>query len=288
LIPQIPPIPPGRGFEAEATAELRPRYEDISQDGRVHLTSLVPGLGVVWRSLSKSGLTELFPRQGILPVLQRAVFVGEKGPFSVSAPIHTTGSWRLASEEGGDRIFLDMWLEARAPTGLTYGPTPPTDAPLVLVGRVYAAHVLTRPFAATPADRKVTRIDVPGLPPRPEDARPYEDADALVAGRTLTPATEHTFGMMHTDSNQHVNSLVYPRLFEEAVLRHLLERPLPSLTVAPHLLMARAIELRWRKPFFAGERATIALDVAEHDGGAFCVGAFGHPRPHCAIAAWLT
>ena len=39
----IPPMPPARGFESSATLKLYPRYEDIAQDGRVLLTTLMPG-----------------------------------------------------------------------------------------------------------------------------------------------------------------------------------------------------------------------------------------------------
>ena len=49
----IPEIPPSRAPGQDGgTASLRPRYEDIAQDGRIQLTSLMPGLGAaVWRAL---------------------------------------------------------------------------------------------------------------------------------------------------------------------------------------------------------------------------------------------
>jgi hypothetical protein len=285
---ELPPLPPARGFEAEATAEVRPRYEDISQDGRIHLTSLMPGLGAVWRMVGASGVFARFREQGILPVLHRLVIAGEKGPFSVGSAIEITGTWRLARETNGDRIFLDMWIEARAPNGFTLAAPPPADAPRVLVGRLYAGHVITKPFAP-PAERKVARLDLPGLPAVPEDDHPYADASELVAGHPLEPATQIAFAMMHTDSNQHVNSLVYPRLFEEALLQRLIAR---QLGPSPHMLMMRGLEVRWRKPFFAGERATIALH-ADRSDKAVAVGTFspeGAPadaKPSCALAAWL-
>ena len=86
-----------------------------------------------------------------------------------------------------------------------------------------------------------------------------------------------TFGMMHTDSNQHVNSLVYPRVFEElAVRRH-----------GDAKLLARAVEMRWRKPFFAGERARVALAIeGAHACGTFSPDA-APDRPSCVIAMML-
>jgi hypothetical protein len=288
-IPPIPPLPPARGFESSATTELRPRYEDITQDGRVQLTTLMPGLGAIWRELGSSGALETFRAQGILPILRRVVIVGERGPFSVHMPIQCSGTWRLAREADGDRLFLDMWLDAFAPIGSTLGRPPATDAERVLVGRVYAEHVVTRPFAP-PAERKVTRLDLPGIPPVPEDVHPFEEAEDLVAGRTLDAAGDHVFGMTHTDSNQHVNSLVYPRLFEEAVVRTLTAR---DDVRDPSSLLARSVELRYRKPFFKGERAVIGLQTEPSVDGreAIAVGAFvpagGTKKPSCTIAVRL-
>ena len=90
--------------------------------------------------------------------------------------------------------------------------------------------------------------------------------------------------MMHTDSNQHVNSLVYPRLFEEAVVERAFD---PEARVpGAESLLVRAIDIRYRKPFFAGDRASIALALE----GAAATGAFvpaGADRPSCTIAADL-
>jgi hypothetical protein len=293
----IPPIPPARGYESSATAELYPRYEDITQDGRVQLTTLMPGLGAVWGALGSDDKLEVFREHGILPILRRLIITGERGPFSVHVPISVSGTWRLARETDGDRIFLDMWLEARAPIAMTLAPPPARDAERVLVGRLYAEHVVTRPFAS-PAERKVTRLDLPGLrlPAVPEDAHPFEEAEALVAGHALEPVRDHVFGMMHTDSNQHVNSLVYPRLFEEAFVDTAVRA---GVLTKPETLLARAVELRYRRPFFAGERATIALHARSISAGprrAVAVGTFSPagqtpgsppPRPSCTVAMWL-
>jgi len=290
----IPKIPPARGYEgASATAELKPRYEDIAQDGRVQLTTMMPGLGAIWRVLGSAKQMESFRNQGVLPILRRLVMIGEEGPFSVSAPIDFIGEWRFAREEGGgDRLFLNMWLEARAPIGNTLGPTPPRDAERVLLGRAYAEHVITRPFASTAAERKVTKLDIPGLPELPEDTQPYEEAEALIAGHVLERGRERLFAKMHTDSNQHVNSLVYPRLFEETAIKRMADA---QLVEKPEQLLARRLEVRYRKPFFAGDRAVIGYHgkfVSTHQSHrAAAIGAFSPPaspdKPSCTLAMWF-
>ena len=62
----IPPLPPARGYEGKGTAEVAPRYEDVTQDGRVVLTSLMPGVGfAVWRELlSKMPALDTFRANG--------------------------------------------------------------------------------------------------------------------------------------------------------------------------------------------------------------------------------
>ncbi len=293
----IPPLPPARGPGQDGgRAEIAPRYEDIAQDGRLQLTALMPGLGAaIWQGLlAKIPAIATFRAQGILPILRRLVAVGEDRPVSANVPVRYEGSFRFAREQGGDRLFANMWLEARAPIASTLGADPPADAPYALVGRVFAEHVITRPFAP-PAERRVTRLDAPGIPPIPEDEHPFETAEALVAGSDgaaspLEGAGDVVFGTMHTDSNQHVNSLVYPRFFEEAAVRRLVE---DARVPAAHQLLARAIELRWRRPFFTGERAHIAmriLDAAEGSGWKVgAVGAFhgGGAKPSSTVKMWF-
>lgn len=288
----IPPLPPSRGPGQDGgAASIAPRYEDVTQDGRIQLTTLMPGAGAsVWRALlSRLPAMDTLLAQGVLPILRRLVIVAEDRSVSVSVPIRYEGAFRFAREKGGDRLFVNMWVEARAPIGSTLAPDPPADAPCELLGRIFAEHVITRPFAP-PAERKVTRLDAPGVPAIPEDEHVFEPAEALVdgAGGPLDDAGHVSFGMMHTDSNQHVNSLVYPRMFEEAASRKLMQDArIPS----PHLLVARALELRWRRPFFAGERAALAMRFLEAPSGPVpsklsAVGAFspaGAAKPSCTV-----
>lgn len=290
VVSPIPPIPAARGYESSGSAKLMPRYEDITQDGNVHLSSLMTGLTAVWRTLAHGKQLQAMVRKGILPILNRIVMHGEDGPFSVHTPIHVEGTWRLSRERGGERLFLDMWLDAHAPHAQTHAKQPNEHAERVLVGRIYAEHVVTRPFTKNPAERKVTRFeDLPGVPEIPEDEHAYEDASALVAGHALEPMREHVFAMMHTDANQHVNSLAYPRLFEEVAAARAIEQ---ALTEKPELLLARAIELRYRKPFFAGDRALITAAMRPTASSLAAVGAFlpasGDPaKPSATVAMEL-
>ena len=82
---------------------------------------------------------------------------------------------------------------------------------------------------------------------------------------------------MHTDGNQHVNSLVYPRIFEELALRR----------HGDPKILARAIELRWRKPFFAGDRATVALSIEGDSAVGTFAPAASPDRASCVIAMTL-
>lgn len=279
LIPEMPPS--RREHEDGGRAELPLRYEDVAQDGRIQLTSIMWGLGhAVWRALmSKMPVLEKFRAEGILPILRRLVVVGEDRSVTVNLPIRYEGSFRFAHEEGGERLFANMWLDARAPIGNTLMRNPPRDAPAELVGRVFAEHVVTKPFAP-PAERKVTRLDAPGFPAIPEDPHVFASTESLIEGPPLEPVGEALFGMMHTDSNQHVNSLVYPRVFEEHVVRKLAAMNHPK---ANELLM-RALEIRWRKPCFAGDRPVISLRMDETSDGLYAVGAFGDlAKPHCTL-----
>ena len=169
------------------------------------------------------------------------------------------------------------------------------------MGRIFAEHVLTRPFAPA-GERKVTRLDAPGVPPIPEDEHVFTTADALIesAGGPLEDAGEMSFKMMHTDSNQHVNSLVYPRVFEEHALGKIVQDARIPPAATPNLL-ARAVELRWRRPFFAGERARVSMRLVAPeagDAGAWKIGAVGAfhgegpllrplEKPSSAVKMWF-
>jgi acyl-CoA thioesterase FadM len=288
------PTPPEVGEEARVSGALGVRYEDVTQDGRLILTVMSAMLGrIVWQSLMQREEVAALSGEGVLPILTRCIFEGTAGPFAQQVPMQADGRYALAHgvDDAGqvNRIFLNMWLEAKAPAGTTWSPPEPS-APAIVAGRLFAEHVFTRPFAA-PGERKVLRLDapnVPAVPPERYRAPPVaelmalpKDARALSEGPV--ESAPFVFSMMHTDSNQHVNSLAYPRLFEEAAVT-----ALASLGRDPCLL-ARHCEVRYRKPMFAGDRAHIVLRPYELDGRLFVAGGFlvdgeSVPRTTCRIA----
>ena len=135
---------------------------------------------------------------------------------------------------------------------------------------------VTRPFAS-PEERAV--FEIPGgLPegmsmrevawraPRsamelPRGAKAIDDAFAL-------DPVPIVFGLGHTDSNQHVNSLVYPRLLEDAALRRFHSLGLRTA------VLARYVDLGFRKPCFAGDRMRIMLRAYESGDEIGVLGAF--------------
>lgn len=277
----IPPLPPARGpLQDGGAAELWFRYEDVAQDGRVLLHALFPGLGqAIWKPLlSKQPPTASLRARGILPILSRIIAVADPRPVSVDVPVRFEGAWRVTRERNGARLFLNMWLEAFAPVATTLGPPPAEGALSERVGRVFAEHVMTRPFAP-PDERRVTEADVPELAALLDDGYVFEPAEQLGAGLALQEVSRFPFAMMHTDSNQHVNSLVYPRVFQEAVVQQVAGESAAQW-------LASSMELRFRKPFFAGQRAVVAL----HRDGMDVVGRFseaGSGKLHTSVRLGL-
>ncbi|KYF84822.1 hypothetical protein BE18_06705, partial [Sorangium cellulosum] len=226
--------------QQQATAVMHLRFEDVSQNGRVMLDALPHGLGpAIWVKLLRASPVEaLMTTQGIIPILTRLIIEGGDGPVAAREPLALKGSYQLARTEDAasevNRLILAMWLSAMwlsasARRSRTYGPPPPGAGEPIQVGRVFAEHVFTRPFAE-PGARKVLRFDAQDLPPVPPERYAWRSPEALMglpAGAepfdpepTLDPIPI-AFGLDHTDGNQHVNSLVYPRLFAEAALRRL-------------------------------------------------------------------
>ena len=65
-----------------------------------------------------------------------------------------------------------------------------------------------------------------------------------------------------------MNSLVYPALFEDAVLRRL-----AKLGRSPHVL-ARSLEIAYRRPSFAGDTVRVAFSLAMNAGAIVALGHF--------------
>jgi hypothetical protein len=302
--PEVPPEQRGRG-------RMHLRFEDVSQNGHLVVEALPQALRVIWRALAsrrRAALPgaaargakppELFP-PGVLSILSRVITESGDGPISVDAEAEAEGFYHLAHTTGPDgavdRIILAMWAQVIAPIGRTHPPDPPAAGRPVVAGRVFAEHVFTRPFGP-PAERKVRALDLGAGPFVPEARYAFRPPEATVdlpdgaAPLDAAPVPDEAstlFGLDHSDSNQHVNSLVYPRLFIEAALRrlHALGRSAPPPLV-------RVMDLAFRKPCFAGERARIAsraFEVAgEGDvvtgvtGALFGEGDGPGARPRCA------
>ncbi len=278
-LPDVPSLQ-----RAEARLDLR--YEDVLQSGHVRPEALVHGMGLAcWRGLLlRHPLREVVRERGILAILTRIEISVGAGPVPVTDPLRVTGGYRFGHEldEGGRprRILLELSARLHGRAGRTHGPPPPTHGRCIEVGRVRAEHVFTRPFAP-PGQRRVSRLpERPGVEPVPGEPmrwRPPEASGALPSGgRPLEPEwrldeAPEVFGLGDTDSNRHVNSLVYPRRFEQAALRR--------LHALGHRAALRplALEVAYRKPTFAGETLFLHLRAFEHQGSLGVAGRFAAP-----------
>jgi hypothetical protein len=284
-IPQEPQVPP----DQLARGRVHLRFEDVSQDGHMVVEAIPQALRSVWRALAK---TRPALPPGLIAILSRVVSEVGEGPLAVDTAASAEGCYQLAhtiGPDGGvDKLVLLMWVRVVALVGRTHLPPPPDEGRTVVAGRVFAEHVFTRPFGP-PSARKVKALDLGAGPFVPEARYAWHDPHELLAppegAAPLDPEPvldEATtiFGLDHTDSNQHVNSLVYPRLFTEAALRrlHALGRSAPRLV--------RGVDIAFRKPCFAGQRARIASRAfawEERAGitGALTVEGDAPGRPRC-------
>jgi hypothetical protein len=300
FIPAEPEVPDAQ----RASGPLTTRYEDISQNGKLRLDAMPVVLGPsVWRVVWQGGGASALAAEGIMPILSRFVVESGEGPLSVLSKIEGQGRFQLAHTAAADgsveRLMLNMWCNVYGAAGRTNGPAPANAGERILAGRVYAEHVFTRPFGP-PEARKITRFAVPGLPEVPPERFPWRPPESSIelpdGARWLDDeftldATPLVFGLDHTDSNQHVNSLVYPRLFVDAALRRLWEHGRKSP------LLAQAAEVAYRKPSFAGERVRIALRAFARDeaagvsailvGDEEASGPLGKARPRVFARIWF-
>lgn len=263
FMPSIPQVP----AEQEATATMHLRYDDVCQDGRVALTAFPHVMGVVtWGKLLRQHAASAEPRkQGIFPILSRATIRGHDGVVSAASPVTGKGGFELGHTRNDsgevERLILTLWVELTGEKGRTHGPQPADRGAAVSLGTMVAEHVFTRPFAPR-EQRKVRELALPGMPAVPEAVRTWRAPETtleLPAGARPLDAELYlddapvVFGLGHTDSNQHVNSLVYPRLFEEAALRRFARLGQNTR------LLPRYMDIAYRKPCFAGEVMRIVL-----------------------------
>jgi hypothetical protein len=276
----IPPEPLGSAPpEDRARGRIHLRYEDVCQDGRLVVEALPQTFGFLWRHLLATRPATF--ADGVVAILSRVVIEGGDGPIDVGASLEAEGFHHFANG-GESRLILAMWGRVIAPAG----------AGTVVAGRVFGEHVFTRLFAP-PEHRKVRALELDGrsgvVPEALWTWEPPESALELPAGATALDAVPvvddrpTVFGLDHTDANQHVNSLVYPRLVIEAALRRF-----AALGRASPPRLARKIEIAFRKPCFAGESARIAaraFTVGDHLGITAAISVEGEPsgtRPRCA------
>jgi acyl-CoA thioesterase FadM len=265
----MPPswLPPEPDVPSDQRAQGRVllRFEDVSQDGRLLLEALPTALGEIWRGLADRRPRALGRTRGVVPILSRVIVEGGEGPVAVGGPAEAKGLYELSHTVGSDgqidRIVLGMWAEVTSVAGSTMGPKPADAGRPLVAGHVFAEHVFTRPFGP-PGERKVRALELDGRTVVPEARYAWREPATLLdlpAGAApldaeLVADTAPTvIGLDHTDGNQHVNSLIYPRLLLEAALRrfaaHGRSRP---------PLLSRAAEIAYRKPSFAGEAVRVA------------------------------
>jgi hypothetical protein len=257
------------------------RYEDVSQDGRLTMEGMPHALGeVFWRgAVQRSDLATVLRAHGVLPILSRLATQGGEGPLGVQAPLDGEGRWQICrvDDDHGEpkQLRIDVCVDLYGERGRVHGPPPPGAGERIAAGRVLAEHVFTRPFAP-PSERKVTSLD--GIAPQARCAfRPPHAVLELPAGaRPLDPELQLdpepvVLGLDDTDSNQHVNSLVYPRLVREAALRRFARHGRDVR------VLARYQETAFRKPCFAGESLRLAVRAFELDAALGVVGAILDP-----------
>jgi hypothetical protein len=257
------------------------RYEDVAQDGRVLLLPLTASLGTFWdKSLMNHPLLPWCREQWVLPILTRLKVSAFGEPFAVEGGLDVDGAYELAKtlDEKGNtrRLLLNITTELFAPKGRTNLPPPDDLGTRAGAGSVLAEHTFTRPFGPKEERSVLSLPDFGGPPigvytwsePRdlltvPKGARPLDEL--------RLDETTITFGMVHTDSNQHVNSLVYPRMFEDAALRRFAKLGRNTQ------VLSREMDVRFRKPSFAGDQLQIHLQAYELDGKQGALGGFVEP-----------
>lgn len=258
------PAPPAPDFPPDQSSTTRGpiRYEDCAQDGRMMPLALPPQMSGLWQTViarhpgSRSSIA-----QGVVPILTRLTLVAESQPVRIDRPVEARSGFQLAhAVENGQvaRLFMNVWTDVWGMAGRV-GPRQ-VDGEYARAGWLFAEHTFTRLFAP-PDQRKVTALPFEGYPEVPPAV--YEPLAPRVAEQAPDGAVwiddvapdvvEVAFTLDQTDANQHVNSLVYIRTFLDATQRR--------LAAGNHTLKLRshAVDVAYRKPCFAGDRARAHL-----------------------------
>ncbi len=282
--PLMPDLPDDR----KTVAEGHLRYEDLAMDGRLMPLALPAQMGGLWRGLlSRNAGARASQLAGIVPLLTRLTLSTTAQHVRLDRPVESRGGYQLAHarDEAGapNRIFMNLWCDVYGATGRLFPPEP--AGPLALAGQMFAEHTFTRPFAA-PSDRKVIALPPP-FEPVPEahyPLRPPVGAGEAPDGARYTTELEPdgmdlVFTLDQTDSNQHVNSLVYIRVFLEAAQRALGKHG------AKLRVRSREVDIAYRKPCFAGDKIRVWTRLFEHPDGMGVAGQIvgDDDKPRCYV-----
>jgi hypothetical protein len=285
-LPHMPEVPaPQRIHDTVGLA-----LEDLSEQRLVKLGGLARALEQVcwYRLLSGQPVSRLARNAALHASLSRLAFEGRGVPVQPETRLAAVGTFQyghtLAADGRVDRRLLRLHTELRLPE------PPPgadgSDPDALVVGRIHTEHLLT---AATPNGETPAGLDEFAFPDDggtrfewtapshvhapPPNARRL-DREGRV-GRTIV------FGPMHTDPRGRVRSLAFPRIFEEVALERF-----AALGQRVDVL-AREVQLTYRKPCVAGQRVDVMLQAFERDGAPYAVGAFVphglDRRPHCYV-----
>jgi catechol 2,3-dioxygenase-like lactoylglutathione lyase family enzyme len=255
--------------------------------------ALPPTLGALWQVvLAKHPGSRNSIATGVIPILTRLTIESYDQPIRLDRPIDIRAGFELAhAKERGEvaRLFMNVWSDVRGMAGRMG--LPQRDADYAPAGRLFAEHTFTRLFAP-PDQRKVTRLDVEGYPaipeasyemPAPATAHEAPDGATWLDELSVDP-TDIAFTLDQTDANQHVNSLVYIRVFIDAAQRRLAARGL-SLE-----LRSSAVDIAYRKPSFAGDRVQAHLRLYDRAGAPGVAGMItgSDGKPRCYVRVQFT
>ena len=292
-----PPAPPFTPDQA-TTSTHYPRYEDCTQDGRLTTLAIPPSLATTWNARDARHPGARRARAtGLVSLMTRLTVTSLDQPVRVNRPFEVAGGFQIAHDrdQAGavSKLFMNVWTDVRGRPHLPREAwaAHPASAPgeLVLAGQAFVEHTFTRPFGPPEQRRVVSLAGIEGFPDVPE-ARYHQPAPASAAEAPagaswideLAPDPVDTmFTLDQTDANQHVNSLVYVRLFLAAVQRRLASGGHPAR------LRSKAFDIAYRKPSFVGERIRAHIRMfahGDHIGGAGFLAAAGEEtRPRCYV-----
>ena len=281
-----PPDVPGN---QRATGPTSLRFEDLAQDGRLRLEGVWPPIGpILWGRMDVAAALARLGEQGVRAVLTHVVLWGSDEPLSVRNRADTEVVYRFGhtvdAQGTVNRLIFDTWLNISGPRGVPGAPGMPSDGPRIVAARGYGQHVLTKPAVAA-GQHRVSSLKDEMLPAVPERRTEWIDPAGLLElppGASALDSAPHldetpiVFGLCHTDGNQHVNFLAYPRIAEEAALRRIYQLGRSTQ------LLARRAEIGYRKPCFAGQRVWLVSRCFQIQGALGAVVAF-LPEPPSAV-----